>query len=99
MSQLKYWVSLFKWCWQSNSCRTARLHIGNHRFDVSIVLSGILIVLQHLTHVFFAESQHSVEFRFGTDVSAVVESGGEVIECYGADAGHEDVVEHALETS
>ena len=33
-----------------------RLHIGNHRFDVSIVLSGILIVLQHLTHVFFAES-------------------------------------------
>ena len=74
-----------------------RLHIGNHRFDVSIVLSGILIVLQHLTHVFFAESQHSVEFRFGTDVPADVESAGEVIERDGADAGHEDALEHALE--
>ena len=53
--------------------------------------------MEHGAHVRFAESQHHVELVVGTDIPADVESAGQVVQGDGADAGHEDALEHAFE--
>ena len=60
------------------------------------MLPDILIVLQHFAHILFAESQHHVELEVGTDVPSDVESAGQVVQDDGADAGHEDALEHTF---
>ena len=72
-------------------------HFGNHLVDVSVVPASILVVLQDAPDVGLAEAEHLVELGLDGDVPADVEAAAEVVEGDGADADHEDALEHALE--
>ena len=55
------------------------------------------VILQHIPYIFFCESCHFIELWIQRVIGADVESAGQVVQGDGADAGHEDALEHAFE--
>ena len=74
-------------------------HLLYHRIYIRIArqLPGILIILEHLAYIGLAESQHHIKLMIGTDIPTDIESTSQVVQCYWADTGHEDTLEHTFE--